>query len=129
MKKDKKNWLKNARNRIMDITQKKVINSFISSLPLSEEKIRKYLVEKNIPSEFINYIIQQIRISQKNFSETIKEEVKKYISAIDISGEIQRILSKMVIEIKTEIRLVPTDRSGYKSNIKSNVTLRYDKEE
>lgn len=129
MKNEKKGWLKNAKNRIVGITQKKVINSVINSLTIPEETIRKYLMDKKIPIEFINFIIQQINISRKNITESVKDEIKKYISAIDISGEIQRILSKMVIEIKTEIRLVPSDKSRYKSNVKSTVNLRFDEEE
>ncbi len=129
MRQEKNGWIKKAKNRIADITQKKIINSVISSLPLSEEKIRRYLADRNIPSEFVNFIIQQINASRKNLTDSIKEEIRKYISAINITDEIQRILSRMVIEIKTEIRLVPADRSRYKSNVKSTVSLRYDEEE
>jgi|YNPNPStandDraft_1061719.scaffolds.fasta_scaffold171508_1 gas vesicle protein len=129
MKTEKRNWLKKAKSRIVDITQQSIINSVISSLPLSEDRLRKYLLDKNVPAEFINFIVQQINTSRKNITETIKEEVKKYISAIDISSEIQRILSKMVIEIKTEIRLVPSDKNHYKSSVKSTVNLRFDERE
>lgn len=128
MKQEKKGWLGKAKNRIVDITQKKVINSVLNSLPIPEETIKKYLMERNIPIEFINFIIQQIKTSRKNITDAIKEEVKRYLSAVDISGEIQRILSKMVIEINTEIRLVPSEKSKYKSNVKSTVNLRFDED-
>jgi len=129
MKTERKGWLKKAKSKIANITQQRIINSVIGSLPISEEGLRKYLLEKNVPTEFINFIVQQINLSRKNITGAIKDEVKKYISAIDISSEIQRILSNMVIEIKTEIRLVPSDKNGYKSNVKSTVNLRYDDRE
>ncbi len=126
MRQEKKGWLRKARSRIADITQKKVINSVISSFSLPDEAIRKYLMDRNIPVEFINFIIQQINSGRKSITESVKDEIRKYISAIDISSEIQRILSKMVIEVKTEIRLVPAEKSKYRSNVKSTVNLRFD---
>ncbi|MGC8928510.1 MAG: hypothetical protein ACP5QK_11390 [Myxococcota bacterium] len=128
MKQEKRGWLRQAKSRIVDITQKKVINSVINSFNIPEEKIRKYLLERNIPVEFVNFIIQQINAGRKNITESIKEEIGQYLSAFDIRSEIQKILSKMVIEIKTEIRLVPAERSRYKSNVKSTVNLRFDEE-
>ncbi|MCX7959103.1 MAG: hypothetical protein N3B13_08660 [Deltaproteobacteria bacterium] len=126
MKYEKKGWLKKAKNRIADITQKKVLNSVINSLTISEDTIRKYLTERNIPSEFINFIIQQIKSGRKNITEAVRDEIRKYIASIDIGGEIQRIISRMVIEIKTEIRLVPAEKSQYKSNVRSTVNLRFE---
>ncbi|MCX7943336.1 MAG: hypothetical protein N2746_02350 [Deltaproteobacteria bacterium] len=128
MKQDRKEWFKRAKSRIKGIAQKEVINSVINSLTLPEKKIKNYLSERNIPVEFINFIIQQVNNSRKNITELIKDEIKKYISALDITNEIHKILSKMVIEIKTEIRFVPIEKSKYKSNIKSSVNLRFDEE-
>ncbi len=129
MKNERKGWLKKAGNRIVDITQKKIVNSVINSLSVPEDVIRRYLIDKNIPVEIIGFIIQQLNEGKKNLTESIKEEIKKYLSALDVSKEIQKILSKMVIEIKTEIRLVPSEDKKYKSNVKSTINVRYDDEE
>lgn len=131
MRSNKRGWLKKAGHRIANITQKKVINSVISSLSIPEDVIKRSLIDRKVPVELINFIIQQLNNRKKNLTRIIKDEVKRYLSAIDISGEIQKVLSSIVIEIKTEIRLLPSEDKGrkYKSKVKSTINLRYDGKE
>lgn len=131
MRSEKRGWLKKAGYRIADITQKKVINSVINSLSIPEDAIKRYLIDRKVPVELINFIVQHLNERKKSLTGVIKDEVKRYLSAIDISGEIQKILSSIVIEIKTEIRLLPSEHKSrkYKRNVKSTINIRYEDRE
>jgi hypothetical protein len=86
----------------------------------TEEGIRKLASDFQLPKDVANYLIQQAATSKDELFRIVAKELRGFLESLNISGELQKLLTSLSFEIKTEIRFIPNDEAigGVKPNIK-----------
>ena len=86
----------------------------------TEEGIRKIASDLKLPKEMANYLIQQAAASKDELFRVVSKELRGFLESVNISGELQKLLTSLSFEIKTEIRFIPNDEAigGIKPDVK-----------
>src|SRR3954471_1709644 len=86
----------------------------------TEEGIRKIASDLKLPKDVANYLIQQAASSKDELFRVVGKEMRGFLETVNISGELQKLLTSLSFEIKTEIRFIPNDEAvgGVKPDIK-----------
>jgi hypothetical protein len=98
----------------------------------TEEGIRKIASEFHLPKDVANYLIQTAATSKDEIFKIFARELRAFLESANLSEEIQKVLTSLSFEIKTEIRFIPNDEAvgGVKSDIKvGKMTLKRNKED
>ena len=97
----------------------------------TEEGIRKIASDLKLPKDVANYLIQQAAASKDELFRVVGKELRGFLETVNISGELQKLLTSLSFEIKTEIRFIPNDEAlaGVKPDIKvGRMSLRRNKD-
>jgi hypothetical protein len=86
----------------------------------TEEGIRKMASEFQLPKDVANYLVQQAGASKDELFRIMAKELRGFLESVNVSGELQKLLTSLSFEIKTEIRFVPNDEAigGVKPELK-----------
>jgi hypothetical protein len=86
----------------------------------TEEGIRKLASDFHLPKDITNYLIQQAAASKDELFRVVGKELRGFFEHVDIAGELQKVLTSLSFEIKTEIRFIPNDQAvaGVKPDLK-----------
>lgn len=108
--------------RGMSDTVRKALGSGIRSVLGSEEWVRSTIREV-LPRELVVYMKKQTDAARDEVVRIIGAQTKRFLEGIDVGGEVQKILTALSFEIKTEIRFIPNDQK-VKPDVKVNVRAR-----
>lgn len=86
----------------------------------TEEGIRKLASDFHLPKDITNYLIQQAASSKDELFRVVGKELRNFLETVNVSGELQKLLTSLSFEIKTEIRFIPNNQAvgGVKPDIK-----------
>ena len=86
----------------------------------TEEGIRKLASDFHLPKDITNYLIQQAASSKDELFRVVGKELRGFLESVNVSGELQKLLTSLSFEIKTEIRFIPNDEAvgGVKPDMK-----------
>jgi hypothetical protein len=86
----------------------------------TEEGIRKIASDLKLPKDVANYLIQQAAASKDELFRVVGKELRGFLETVNISGEMQKLLTSLSFEIKTEIRFIPNNEAigGIKPDVK-----------
>jgi hypothetical protein len=106
-------------NLIPDIVRR-TFYAGLGAVFTTEEGIRKLASDLKLPKDVANYLIQQAASSKDELLRVVSKELRGFLESVNISGEMQKLLTSLSFEIKTEIRFIPNDEAigGVKSDIK-----------
>lgn len=106
-------------NLIPDIVRR-TFYAGLGAVFTTEEGIRKLASDLKLPKDVANYLIQQAASSKDELLRVVGKEIRGFLESVNISGEMQKLLTSLSFEIKTEIRFIPNDEAigGVKSDIK-----------
>lgn len=95
----------------------------------TEEGIRKITRELQIPSMAGNvagYIADTADTTKDKVLEVVAREVRDFLSHVNLTDEITRLLTTLSFEIKTEIRFIPNSEryTGVDPDVKAQVRLK-----
>lgn len=95
----------------------------------TEEGIRKITKELQLPSMAGNvagYIADTADNTKDKVLEVVAREVRDFLSHVNLTDEITRMLTTLSFEIKTEIRFIPNSErySGVDPDVKAQVRLK-----
>ena len=95
----------------------------------TEEGIRKIASEFHLPKDVANYLIQQAASSKDELFRIFARELHQFFEQVNLSGELQKLLTSLSFEIKTEVRFIPNDEAigGVKPDVKREVTMKREK--
>jgi hypothetical protein len=77
----------------------------------TEEGIRKLASDFHLPKDITNYLIQQAAASKDELFRVVGKELRGFLENVNISGELQKLLTSLSFEVKTEIRFIPNDQA------------------
>ena len=86
----------------------------------TEEGIRKIASDLKLPKDVANYLIQSAASTKDEMFRVVGKELRGFLENVNISGELQKLLTSLSFEIKTEIRFIPNDEAiaGVKPDVK-----------
>lgn len=95
----------------------------IGAVLSSEEGIRKMAQDFSLPKDVANSLIAHAQNSKDELLRIIGNEVRRFLENLNLHEELQRLLTSLSFEIKTEVRFIPNDarpKTSTKVKIKHN---------
>jgi hypothetical protein len=74
-----------------------------------------------LPKEVAGYVLSQVDDTKNAMVRVVAREVREFLQAADLAKELQRALTSLSFEIRTEIRFVPNDAGGVTPDVKAEV--------
>jgi hypothetical protein len=93
---------------IPDVLKKAIVLG-VSGEFFSEETIRKMLSDIQMPSDLVQYIIQQTSKSKNELIRIIAEEIRNIIEQAQVGEQIKKFIKGFKINIKLEVSFDPRD--------------------
>lgn len=95
--------------RGMSDAVRKAVTSGIRGVLSSEDWVRSTIREV-LPKELVTYMKRQADSARDEVIRVIGAQTKRFFEGIDVSGEVQKILTALSFEVKTEVRFIPNDQ-------------------
>ena len=110
---------------IPDIIRRTILGG-IGAVFASEEGIRKLASEVSLPKDVVNFLLQQATSSKDEVLRVIGKEVRGFLESANISAEMQKLLTQLSLEVKTEVRFIPNDEAvgGIKPDMKRKMAIK-----
>jgi len=97
-------------HRISDLL-KKVLTTGVTAAFMTEEGVRTVLKDLPLPKDMVGSLVENAKNTKTEFVSSVKNEFKSYLDKIDISREIDKVISKYDFEIKATISLKPKKKA------------------
>ncbi len=86
-------------------------------------------IQRGVPREVVGYIMRQTDSAKDEIVRVAGVQIRRFLENIDIGRELQKILTSVSFEIRTEVRFIPNDKSvspraKMKVRVKDNETGR-----
>lgn len=98
---------------IPDLIKKAVIGGVERGYE-SADAVRNFINEQKLPKEIANAIFSQIDETKNGLFRVVAKELRSFLEAVDWQRELQKLLTTVSFEIKTEIRFIPNDAAPEK---------------
>ena len=104
---------------------KKTITAGMGAVFSTEEGIRKIAREVNIPG-VAGYISSSADGAKDKVFEIIARETREFLSNMNFTEEVAKILTTLSLEVKTEIRFIPNSErlGGAQPDVKASVRIK-----
>lgn len=97
----------------------KGIETGIGTLTNANESIRGMVGHRSeVPKEVASYVLSQIDDTKNAAVGVVAREVREFLERADLATELQRALTSLSFEIRTEIRFIPNDKGGVTPEVK-----------
>ncbi len=92
----------------------------------TEEGIRKLASEFHLPKDVASFLITQAASSKDEVFRIFARELRQFLESLNVSGELQKLLTSLSFEVKTEIRFIPNDEAvgGIKPEFKKKMAVK-----
>ncbi|MEZ4335971.1 MAG: hypothetical protein R3B82_05025 [Sandaracinaceae bacterium] len=109
--------------KVLQRALEKGLESGLETLRDPGEALRGVVGEKNVklPKEIVGYVFSQIDDTKNAMVRVVAHEIRDFLAATDLSKELQKALTALSFEIRTEIRFIPNDAGGVKPVVKAVV--------
>jgi hypothetical protein len=95
----------------------------LGTLSRTDEALRGVVAEGKLPREVASHVFAAIDDTKNGMLRVVGREVRDFLQATDLSKELQKALTSLSFEIKTEIRFIPNDAgTGVKPEVKAGST-------
>lgn len=74
-----------------------------------------------LPKEVVHYVFSQVDDTKNAMVRGVAREVREFLQAADLAKELQRALTSLSFEIRTEIRFKPNDAGGVTPEVKADL--------
>jgi hypothetical protein len=98
---------------IPDLIKKAVIGGVERGYE-SAESLRNFISEQKLPKEIVNALLSNIDETKNGLFRVVAKEIRNFLEAVDWQRELQKLLTTVSFEIKTEIRFIPNDATPEK---------------
>ena len=98
----------------------KGIEAGLGTISKSETAVREIMGDAKLPKEVIGYVFSQIDETKNALVRVVAREVREFLEATDLATELQKALTSLSFEIKTEVRFIPNDAgTGVRPDVRS----------
>jgi hypothetical protein len=89
---------------------RKVAVAGLGALFMTEEGIRNLAGQMKLPKEMLGFILASADKTKGEIGRVVSEEVRRFLQSEKLREEFLKLLTGMTVEIKAEVRLVPSDK-------------------
>lgn len=97
----------------------KGVEAGVGTLSKADKAVRGVVDDVPLPKEVLGYVFQQIDETKNSLVRVVAGEVRDFLEATDVASELQRALTSLSFEIKTEVRFIPNDAGGIKPQVRA----------
>ncbi|MEM9067815.1 MAG: hypothetical protein AAGE52_04890 [Myxococcota bacterium] len=97
----------------------KGVEAGVGTLSKADKAVRGVVDDVPLPKELLSYVFQQVDDTKNSLVRVVAGEVRDFLEATDVASELQRALTSLSFEIKTEVRFIPNDAGGVKPQVKA----------
>lgn len=83
---------------------KKVVSVGVGAGFMSEEAIKGILQDLPLPKDMLNGLVQNAKGAKEEFTQSIREEIRHYLSTVDASKLVEDILDKYDVEVEAKFK-------------------------
>ncbi len=67
-------------------------------------------IREAVPREVLSHVMRQTDNAKDEVVRVVGVQIRKFLENLDIAGEVQKILTSVSFEVRTEIRFIPNDQ-------------------
>ena len=97
----------------------KGVEAGVGTLSKADKAVRGVVDDVPLPKEVLSFVFQQIDETKNSLVRVVAGEVRDFLEATDVASELQRALTSLSFEIKTEVRFIPNDAGGVKPQVRA----------
>ena len=75
--------------------------------------------EVPLPREIVSFLFSQVDDTKNVLVRVVAKEVRDFLEATDLADTLQRALTSLSFEIKTEVRFIPNDAGGVRPQVRA----------
>ena len=90
---------------------KKAVQGGVDRATGARDTINTFIADSKLPKEIANALFSQIDETKNGLFRVVAKEIRSFLEAVDFQRELQKLLTTVSFEIKTEIRFIPNDSS------------------
>ena len=91
-------------------TIRSTISSTLRNALNNDEGIRK-LIRDMLPKEVVGHVMRNVDQGKDEIVKVVGHQTRKFLEGIDLGQEIQKVLTSVSLEFKTELRFIPNDQA------------------
>lgn len=88
---------------------RKVAVAGLGALFMTEEGIRALAGQLKLPKEMLGFILGQAEKTKDEVGRVLSEELRRFLQSEKLRQELLKAISGMTVEVKAQIRLVPSE--------------------
>ena len=118
--------------RVVRDTIKRVVETGVEKIAEGPENLRNFVADLKLPKEIASYLLLQIDETKSGLYRVVAKELQGFLQQNDLGEALAKAFSHLSVEIKTEIRFVPTagesggDKLG-QPEVRSSVQVKSDR--
>ncbi len=92
------------------------------------EGLRQWVSELRLPKELVSVLLAQVEETKSEVTKVVVRELRAFLEKTSLADELERILSRLTLEVRTQIRFVPNQAgSGLaRPRVRTQVGLKRD---
>jgi hypothetical protein len=71
------------------------------------ENVKNFVSELRLPKEVLQVIVSQVEETKNGITRAVAREVRDFLDRSDVTEAFSRALTKLSLEVRTEVRFVP----------------------
>ena len=103
---------------------KRLFYAGLGAVFTTEEGIRRLANEFSLPKEAAGYLVQQVQSTKDELFRMLAAELRGFLESLNLNEELQRLLTSLSFEIKTEIRFIPNEAKLLTPEVKNQVKVK-----
>jgi hypothetical protein len=115
--------------RVLRDTIRRGLEKGLGTLRGTDHAIRDLVSDVKLPKEVVSYLFSQVDDTKSAVVRGVAREFREFLEATDLAAEMQKALTSLSFEIKTEVRFIPNDAGGVKPDVKARVIPKRKKRE
>jgi len=114
--------------RVVRDTIKRVVETGVEKIAEGPENLRNFVADLKLPKEIASYLLLTIDETKSGLYRVVAKELQGFLQQNDLGEALAKAFSHLSVEIKTEIRFVPTggDKLG-QPEVRSSVQVKSDR--
>lgn len=84
----------------------------LGALFMTEEGVRGLAGQMKLPKEVLAFLLSQAEKTKDDIGRVVSEEIRRFLQSEKLREEFLKLLSGMTVEVKAQIRLVPSNEKG-----------------
>jgi hypothetical protein len=89
---------------------RKVVSTGIGAAFMTEDAVKGIIQDLPLPKDIINGLLQNARQSKEEFIKGVKEEIKGYLTKVNVRDEIENVINNYDIEVSAKFNFIPKDK-------------------